>query len=138
MKSNDELIRGISNLSKLKGRCYTKMLEDLKLSEMSLKQINYLKVFHEHQAITTSQLAEMLNLSKPTVTEMVKKFIKNDYVVKQSCPEDGRVFYLKLTEKGKHLATLDELTAKYLASTIESRLSEEDLEVLISVLKKLA
>jgi DNA-binding MarR family transcriptional regulator len=138
MSLHDDLIRGISNLSKLKGSCYHKMMDDLELSEMSIKQINYLKVFYEHQTITTSQLADTLNLSKPTVTEMVKKFIKSECVVKQSCPQDGRVYYLKLTEKGEQIATLDDLTSIYLAATIEKKLDNEDIEVLIKVLEKLA
>ena len=138
MTLHDELVRGIGNMTKLKGTCYHQLMEDLALSEMSLKQINYLRVFYEHRAITTSQLAEILNLSKPTVTEMVKKFIKSECLVKESCPADGRVFYLKLTTKGEKIATLDEMTAIYLAGAIETKLTEEELILLVELLKKLA
>ncbi len=113
------------------------LVDDLKLAVLSLKQINYLKTFRDTYGLTTSQLAEKLDLSKPTVTEMVKKFMKIDCLYKQSCPEDGRVYYLKLTPKGEKIANLDVLTYTHLADKIVDRLEDEDILTLIDILKKL-
>jgi DNA-binding MarR family transcriptional regulator len=137
MDLKDKLSIGISNLFKLKGECYLNLVDDLDISEMSLKQINYLKQLNKTCGTTTSQLAEALDLSKPTVTEMVKKFIKLEFVYKQSCPADGRVYYLKLTEKGKKIADLDILTHEVLASKLLNRLSEDDINGLIEILMKI-
>jgi len=127
----------ITNLFKLKGECYLNLVDHLELSEMSLKQINYLKKMNHAYGKTTSQLAEELDLSKPTVTEMVKKFIKMDCVYKQSCPADGRVHYLKLTEKGQKIADLDLLTNDVLAMKLLKLLNEEDINTLIGILMKI-
>lgn len=127
----------MANLYKLKGQCYLNLVDDYGLSEMSLKQINYLKTLNKSCGMTTSQLAETLDLSKPTVTEMVKKFIKMDCVYKQSCPADGRVYYLKLTEKGQRIADVDKLTNNFLATKIVNNLSVEDVELLITILTKI-
>ncbi|MCT4621732.1 MAG: MarR family transcriptional regulator [Marinisporobacter sp.] len=132
-----ELEKGIANLFKLKGECYMHIIHDLELSEMSIKQINYLKKFKASEGITTSQLADILNLSKPTVTEMVKKFIKMDCVYKESCHMDKRVYYLKLTDKGRNIVNIEQKTIAYLAQQLENRLEEEEIETLIDILSKI-
>lgn len=137
MDNKEKLLIGISNLFKLKGECYLNLVDNLELSEMSLKQINYLKKINHAYGKTTSQLADELDLSKPTVTEMVKKFIKMDCVYKQSCPQDGRVHYLKLTQKGQRIADLDILTHEVLVDNLLRRLANEDIETLIEILKKI-
>jgi len=137
MNTKDKLSIGISKVFQLKGQCYLHLLDDLDIAEMSLKQINYLKELNKSCGTTTSQLAETLDLSKPTVTEMIKKFMKSGYVYKQSCPADGRVYYLKLTEKGQKIADLDGLTYDFLAEKLLERLEARDIETLINILMKI-
>ena len=137
MNLRDQLSVGIGKLTKLKGACYMNLLKDFNLSELSLKQMEYLKSLNKSCGVTTSQLAESLDLSKPTVTEMVKKFIKMDVVYKQNCPADGRVYYLKLTEKGQHIVDLGYMTNDYLAGRLIDVLEEEDIKVLTDILMKI-
>jgi DNA-binding MarR family transcriptional regulator len=99
--------------------------------------MEYLKSLDKTCGVTTSRLAEILDLSKPTVTEMVKKFIKMDVVYKQSCPADGRVYYLKLTEKGQHIVDLGAMTNGYLAGRLFESLNEDDINTLITILMKI-
>lgn len=137
MTVHDQLIKSIEKLFRLKGECHFTLVEELGLSEMSLKQIDYIRRFNRQEGVTTTEVAEQLGLSKPTVTEMVKKFKKMDCVYKQSCPNDGRVHYVKLTEKGQRIADLEQLTIERLSSRLNERLSQEDLMVLSSILEKL-
>lgn len=137
MNRREKLTKSISNLLKLKGKCYMHVIDGLEMSEMSIKQINYLKKFKSSECITTSSLAESLDLSKPTITELVKKFIKMGCVYKLSCPEDGRVHYLKLTDKGLKIANVEQLTTDYLAKQLENKLSDEDIETLIKIFDKI-
>lgn len=138
MKLEEKLASSIGNIFKLKGECYTSLLNDLNIEELSIKQLKYLKLLNKSCGVTTSQLAEELNLSKPSITEMVKKFIKFGYVYKQACPQDGRVYYLKLTEVGQEIVNIDEMTQVYLADRLVKALSEEDVHTLIQILEKLA
>ena len=137
MDLHERLTTGIGKLTALKGECYINLLTDLNISELSIKQMEYLKSLNKTCGVTTSQLAEHLDLSKPTVTEMVKKFIKMDMVYKQSCPADGRVYYLKLTEKGQHIVDLGMMTNGYLAGKLINSLNEEDINTLITILMKI-
>lgn len=137
MDLRENLLIGIGKLTRLKGTCYVNLLNDLKLSELSLKQMEYLKSLNRPCGVTTSQLAETLDLSKPTVTEMVKKFIKMGVVYKQNCPADGRVYYLKLTEKGQQIVDLGYMTNDYLAGRLMAVLNEDDIRVLTDILMKI-
>lgn len=137
MSLKNQLAKGMGNILKLKGLCYMNIVEELGIADMSLKQIGYLKEINKTYGMTTSQLAESLDISKPTVTEMVKKFIKSDLVYKQSCPADGRVYYLKLTEKGQRIVDVDQLTNDFLAGRLMDILDEEDIKKMITVLNKI-
>lgn len=137
MDRNEKLAKGIGKLMKLKGSCYFTATDELDISELSLRQLDYLKKFNCSQGMTTSHLAEILDLSKPTVTEMVKKFVKMDLVYKQSCPADGRVYYIKLTERGEKIVNLENITWSYMAVKLSKQLNNEDLDVLIQILEKI-
>jgi len=106
------------------------------ISQLTLKQIEYLKKFDEREYVTISQLAEELGLSKPTITEMVKKFIQLDCVQKEQCNHDARVYYLFLTEKGKRIARLEQIANDHFIQRVGSCLSEEDISLLIEILLK--
>jgi len=134
---SQELSKCISKLTSLKGKCYEHVLDELHLEELSFKQLQYIKKLNSDEGVTVSQIAEAFDLSKPTVTEMIKKFVKADIVYKVTCTHDGRVHYIKLTEKGKAIATLETKTVEHLGAVISERLDDADVEQLIKILEKL-
>jgi DNA-binding MarR family transcriptional regulator len=120
----------------IKTECRFCVIEKYNISQLTLKQIEYLKKFDEHEYVTISQLAEDLNLSKPSITEMVKKFIQLDCVKKEQCSHDARVYYLFLTEKGKRIARLEQIANEDFIKRVKNCLSEEDISLLIELLSK--
>lgn len=137
MSDKENLVKAIDKLLRLKAQCHMQLTEDVGISDMSFKQLSYIKHFDHEDGITTSKLAEELNLTKPTVTEMVKKFIRNGFVYKESCPHDGRVYYLKLTDKGMKAASINKLSSGYLAERLTAKLNREDLIHLTEILNKI-
>ncbi len=122
---------------RVKTDCKFNIMYKYNISQMTLKQVTYLKKFDGEEHITISQLSEDLDLSKPTITEMVKKFIKLDYIRKEQCHHDARVYYLYLTEKGKRIARLEQIVNENLARRVLSSLSKEDIDLLIEILLKI-
>ena len=137
MTEKKELAKAIEKLFHLKSECHLQMVEDLGISDISLKQLNNIKHFKGENGITASQLAKDLNITKPTVTEMVKHFVKLGFVYKEDCPTDKRVHYLKLTEKGQKIANIGELTTNYLAERVSLKLDKRDLKTIIEILNKI-
>jgi len=121
---------------RIKKECRFCVIDKYNVSELTLKQIEYLKKFDEYKHVTISQLAESLKLSKPSITEMVKKFIKLDCVRKEQCSHDARVYYLYLTEKGKGIARLEQIADEDFIRRVVNCLSEEEISLLIELLSK--
>jgi len=120
----------------IKTECRFCVIDKYNIPQLTLKQIEYLKKFDEYEYVTISKLAENLKLSKPSITEMVKKFIKLDCVKKEQCSHDARVYYLFLTEKGKRIARLEQMANEDFIRRVENCLSEEDISLLIELLSK--
>lgn len=136
MKVYRKLYNVFDGFMQIKTECRFCVIDKYNISQLTLKQIEYLKKFDEHEYVTISQLAEDLNLSKPSITEMVKKFIKLDCVKKEQCDHDARVYYLFLTEKGKGIARLEQITNEDFIRRVENCLNEEDISLLIELLSK--
>lgn len=134
---SSKLTIGISNVFAMKGKCYEQVLKDLNLDELSFKQLKYIQMLNSEEWVTVSHIAEAFDLSKPTVTEMIKKLVKAGVVTKETCSEDGRVHYIRLTEKGLAIATLESKTIDYLSKQIAEKLDTEDVEALKRILCKL-
>ncbi|WP_069872396.1 MarR family winged helix-turn-helix transcriptional regulator [Fusibacter sp. 3D3] len=124
-------------LAELKGQCAVQLIHDLNSDQLTVKQLEYLKLIDEFEATTISNLAEILDLKKPTVTETVHKLQKLDCVMKHQCSMDGRIYYITLTDKGEKLARLDQRSYNYLVEKIAERLETEEIELLILLLEKL-
>lgn len=136
MDSKKRLYDAYKNLLEIKGQCSCNLINDLNMSELTLRQIEYIKKIGKYEYITISELADILDLSKPTITQMVKKFEKLDCVYKKQCKEDGRVQYIYLTDRGRHIAEFEDLTIRKLIEKIMSDIDEKEIDVLINILVK--
>ncbi|MBU3194085.1 MarR family winged helix-turn-helix transcriptional regulator [Clostridium algidicarnis] len=136
MDSKNKLYETYSGLMKIKGECSCKLIDELNMSELTLRQIEYIKKIGKYDELTISKLAEVLNLSKPSITEMIKRFVKLDCVYKRQCKNDGRVQYIFLTERGKSIASFEDLEIKRLVDKIAASLNEDEINDLINILLK--
>ena len=121
----------------IKTECRLQVIHKYNISNFTLKQIEYLKKFDKRENVTISQLAMELGLSKPTVTEMVKKFIRLDCIQKEQCRHDARVYYLYLTDKGRRIVRLEQIVNEYFVRRVGESLDEDDINLLIEILLKL-
>jgi len=120
----------------IKTECRFHIMDKHNITQLTLKQIEYLKKFDKREYVTISQLAKELSLSKPSITEMVKKFIQLDCVQKEQCNHDARIYYLFLTEKGKRIVRLEQITNAHFIRRVEKCLSKEEISLLIEILSK--
>lgn len=137
MSNKDKLILAYAHLMELQGSCSYETIDKVNLSDLTIKQIEYITMMDKIESLTTSSLAKELNLSKPTVTEMVKKFIYLDCVYKVQCSQDKRVSYIHLTPKGKTIANIEQVKMEKLIELIVDSLEEDDVETLVAILNKI-
>jgi len=125
------------NLISIKSECSCEIFSECGLSDITVKQIGYLRAIDEHGEVTFSRLAKITKNSKPTITEMINKFVKMECVYREKCSDDGRVIYIRLTEKGQMIARAEEKALMKVIEKMADSLDEKELDTLIEILTKL-
>ncbi len=127
-------VRKINDLSK---DCNIELSDRLGMSELQLRQLHYLKIIDRFVDLTFGQFADILKLTKPSVTEIVNRLINVGCVRKIQSPIDRRIYFIQLTEKGRNIARVSHLTEQRLVDIILNRLSHTEIEALVSLIRKL-
>jgi DNA-binding MarR family transcriptional regulator len=136
MERGEDLCQAFENLIRLKNDCSCNIFSECGLSDMTVKQIAYLKVIDQHGEITFSRLAEITRNSKPTITEMINRFVRMECVFRERCPEDGRILYIRLTEKGQKIAKAEQAAMQRVIERMVNSLDEHELDLLVEILQK--
>lgn len=137
MTNRDLIYEAVRKFNSLGHECNLEISDKLGMSELRLNQIHYLKIIDRTVDMTFGKFAELLQVTRPSVTEIVNKLIKLDVVERTRCSRDKRIFYIKLTEKGRNIARLPFLAEQQVVDMIVSALDDEEIEVLIKLIKKL-
>jgi DNA-binding MarR family transcriptional regulator len=137
MRDREEhLCEVFENLIRVKNECSCSVFSECGLSDMTVKQIAYLKTIDEQDEVTFSRLAEITRNSKPTITEMINKFVRMECVYRERCPDDGRILYIRLTEKGKRIAQAEHFALRTMIEQMVNSLDENETDLLIGILQK--
>jgi DNA-binding MarR family transcriptional regulator len=136
MAREEQLFEVLKNLIRIKNECSCTIFSECGISDMTVKQIAYLKTIDEQGEVTFSRLAEITRNSKPTITEMINKFVRMECVYRKPCPEDGRILYINLTEKGKKLAQAEQFALRRVIERMVHSLDEHELDLLAEILQK--
>lgn len=132
----EELYQALWNLFRIRNECSCSVFSECGHSDMTVKQIAYLKVIDEQGEITFSRLAEMTGTSKPTVTEMINRCARMACVYRERCPDDGRIQYIRLTEKGRMIAQAEQAALRRVIGRMMESLDEHETDLLIGILQK--
>lgn len=133
-----ELIyESVRKFNSLGNECNLELSDKLGMSKLQLNQLHYLKIIDRTIDITFGKLADILNVTKPSVTEIVNKLIKLGCVEKMQCPRDKRIYYIKLTEKGRNIARLQYLAEQRVVDIILNNFNDEEVVTFIKLIKKL-
>jgi DNA-binding MarR family transcriptional regulator len=136
MGRDEHLLEMLEHLLMIKNECSCSIFSECGLSDMTVKQIAYLKVISEQGDVTFSRLAEITKNSKPTITEMVNKFVRMECVYREPSRDDGRILYIRLTDKGKKIAKAEEDALRRVIERMIDSLDEHELDLLIGILEK--
>ena len=137
MKSKrDKLFHAYENLLRVRGECAFQILNECSVSDLTVRQIEYLKIIDKNSDITFSKLADVTRNSKPTITEMINKFISFDCVFKEKSSDDARVSYIRLTDHGEKIARHELITMYKVVDRILNSLNEREIDLLIALFMK--
>ena len=136
MDREEHLFEVIENLLRLKNECSCTIFSECGLSDLTVRQIAYLKAIAEQDEVTFSRLAEITHNSKPTITEMINKFVRMECVYREPCSDDRRILYIRLTDKGQKIAKADHYAMRRVIERMMNSLDEDETDLLIGILQK--
>lgn len=111
-----------------------KHLSETELKSFSNNDYYYLTAIYHLGKPNFSQVAEELGLTKPAISILVKKLIKMNLIEKVQSEEDKRVYFIRVTEKGKKIVSGDDELYLRLSSLMKSLLSNDEQYVFIDTL----
>jgi DNA-binding MarR family transcriptional regulator len=132
----EDLLEVFENILRIRNECSCTIFSECGLSDMTVRQIAYLKTIDEEGEITFSRLAEITRNSKPTITEMINRFVRMECVYRERCPDDGRILYIRLTEKGQKIAHAEQAALRRMIDRMMDSLDEHEMGLLIGILQK--
>ncbi|MFW5639263.1 MAG: MarR family winged helix-turn-helix transcriptional regulator [Methanoculleus sp.] len=132
----DHLFEVFDRLFAIKEDCSSEIFCECGLDDMTARQIAYLKAIDEHRDVTFTRLAEITKNSKPTITEMVDRFVQIECAYRQRSPDDGRVVHIRLTEKGRMIANVEQNALYRMIDRMVQMLDEDEVDLLVEILRK--
>lgn len=133
----ERIYEAVRKFNSLGNECNLELADSMGMSELQLNQIHYLKIIDRTVDISFGEFAEILKVTKPSVTEIVNKLIKLGVVEKAQCTQDKRKYYIKLTEKGRNIARLPFLAEQKVVDMIVDSLNDDEIDLFINLIKKL-
>ena len=87
--------------------------------------------------INQKMIEEAFLLKGPTVTGIVKRLVEKDFIRRRPDPQDRRINYLELTEKGQALEAIVCTEITHLETETLQGISEEHLDLLEELLDQI-
>ncbi len=124
----------------------SKFYHDLSISELKLQHtlqdktkltyndVLYLDIISAYPGkYTSTQIADMLHVSRPSVTKKIKELIKKGYITRKQSPTDKRIHYLFVNE-GTYFQYSGEKLGKDVIKIIKEKYSAKDIANLCEML----
>ncbi len=105
-------------------------------ADLSMRQTLYLDTITHLERPSFSALAEALKVTRPSVTAIVGRLIRNGYVQKVQDGEDRRSFHIVLTSKGQKFAQVHQKMHAQVARALIAHLDAAEIDQLAALLTK--
>lgn len=108
-------------------------------TDLSISEIHMLEAVGKgkDRRRTISELAEVLNITLPSVTVAINKLMKKGYVEKIRGEEDGRIVYVSLTRQGRRIDSAHRYFHESMVRSIIRDMTESEMQALYKGVMKL-
>ena len=105
--------------------------------DLTPQQLRCMQVIVKLKNPSLTDLANELNITKPTVTVLVDKLVNKEYVKRIQSNKDRRTTYLHVELKGRKIERLRKIAHDRMADRISAVLNETETAIFMELLKKL-
>lgn len=137
MNSENDLLKALERFNECHEQCHHEVSREINISELKVKQLYYLEVIGQRSSLAPSELADILGITRPSVTSIVNNLIKLNCIQKRQCTRDGRKFYVELSDKGKQIVSFKRIKYQRLVKRIIVSLTEQEINTFIKLLQKI-
>ena len=108
-------------------------------ADVTLAEVHLIEALgtQPNKQATVGRLAQVLNVSAPTVTVAVKRLVAKDCVEKLPCRLDGRQVIVRLTEEGKRIERTHRILHKLMIREVCREFAPDERVVLLRLLDTL-
>jgi len=136
-KQTDIDLRLIRIWLKANRSIYDQIVNDIKRHELSVENFMILELLYNKGPQTIQTISERLAIPSGSITYVVNRLTKKNYVRREACETDRRSSYVVLTEKGQKM--FQQIFPEHvdLLSALVEPLTNDEKETLAELLKKL-
>jgi DNA-binding MarR family transcriptional regulator len=109
--------------------------KQIKEFDLSSEQYGVLKLVKESDKLTPTQLAELLNRDKATITRIIKSLFNKNLIKKQNI--NNRSFYIILTQNGNEMLQKADKIAMQYHKIMMDKIGEKEIIQMLDTLKKI-
>lgn len=109
---------------------------DSALKTLTQRQLFCLELIKKMQNPSLSELAEQMRIAKASISVMIDRMEKNDFIKKIVSDSDRRSAHIHLTNKGEKAAELHTEVHREIARLLTSDMTDSEKEILIVLLNK--
>ncbi len=143
MKNNEIIIDFDSSIGPWLGKTVEivnyHLLELFKENDLDLtkEQMIVLKKLHDNDGISQNELALLIFRNKSSLTRLLSKMEKKNYIIKKQCKDDKRINQVYLTDFGKDTFKKVKPILKLMIERLEQNISHTEKHQIIETLKKI-
>ena len=136
MDTEERLLAAVEQLIRIRNETSSSILSECGIPDITVKQLGYLKTIDEQGEVTFTRLAEITSNSKPTITELINRFESMECVYRERSPDDRRIIYIRLTEKGRRIARAEDDALSLLVERMRNSLDRDEVDLLVRIIWK--
>jgi len=105
--------------------------------DLSKEQMITLKKLHDEDGLNQNELAFLTFRDKSSLTRLLSKMEKKDYIKRKQSKEDKRINQVFLTNEGRAVFKQSKQAIKKFITIMEQNITEDDKKRIIGILKKI-
>jgi DNA-binding MarR family transcriptional regulator len=106
-------------------------------TKLTILEVHTIEALGRRPALKMRKLAEIMEISTPSVTAVVDKLEKKGFARRQTTPTDRRVFLIELTKKGIELFEKHSDQHKNMADRVLACIPEDKVPVFVETLRNI-
>jgi DNA-binding MarR family transcriptional regulator len=138
MDDKEKIIHVIESISDQLLKSKMSLMDNVKGVELSSIHFQYIHVLDKLGETNFTELSKELQISKPAVTALINKLLNQNIIEKFQSDYDKRSYNIKLTERGKEIATIYNNSLMSFAGKLKTSMTNEEFKQLIKLLEKIA